>query len=232
MDRRLRDPAAPGRITGGTGILKAQAECGFKAWGNLPRGRARSERPAHSFPDPLDRGSLLHDALQRFAEHAPDRERAHDNLTGSRDRRDCTCGGRELLRTFPDAISRRRRLRAWSPCSTAWRALETQRPPYQVQSVETVAECTLDGWTFNVRVDRLDLIDEKLLVIDYKTGNVGLSGVLTIPLLEPQLAAYAQLADAIRGVTYAQIGTEPRVLVSSTDTLEDQLGHAPAIAER
>ena len=56
---------------------------------------------------------------------------------------------------------------------TEWLAFEAERIPFSVAETEAKHPVSLAGITFNLRIDRVDrLNDGSLLVIDYKTGNV------------------------------------------------------------
>jgi ATP-dependent helicase/nuclease subunit B len=56
---------------------------------------------------------------------------------------------------------------------TEWLNFEAERIPFTVAETEVKHSVNLAGITFNLRIDRVDrLNDSSLLVIDYKTGNV------------------------------------------------------------
>jgi ATP-dependent helicase/nuclease subunit B len=56
---------------------------------------------------------------------------------------------------------------------TAWLDYESTRLPFEVLETEDCRTITVEGISFKVRLDRLDrLIDDSVLVIDYKSGDV------------------------------------------------------------
>lgn len=86
--------------------------------------------------------------------------------------------------------------------------MELERKPFKVQSVEVVQTVNINGLSFNIRLDRID-IDEfgNKIIFDYKTGKVsaaqlgvtksGLTGIIT----QPQLPIYA-LHNQADGVAF------------------------------
>ena len=96
---------------------------------------------------------------------------------------------------------------SWSPSgwSTRQRA-STSRSPRQKTSVHV----HIDELTFNLRLDRLDrLIDDTLLVIDYKSGNVSPSAWETPRPEDVQLPLYAGFAlnadEVLGGLAFAKV---------------------------
>ena len=79
---------------------------------------------------------------------------------------------------------------------------------FTVEAVETQLDTRFMGIPLKLRMDRIDRIGDKRLVIDYKTGTVDGKTLNSDALTEPQLPIYALAASEaapIDGVMLAQI---------------------------
>ncbi|MFO1257475.1 MAG: PD-(D/E)XK nuclease family protein [Gammaproteobacteria bacterium] len=73
----------------------------------------------------------------------------------------------------------------------AWLNLEKKRSPFEVIARESYYPINIEGMNLKVCIDRVDKDDSnQYFIIDYKTGQVDLSGLLGEDLLEPQLPLY------------------------------------------
>jgi ATP-dependent helicase/DNAse subunit B len=86
-------------------------------------------------------------------------------------------------------------------------SLEAQRRPFEVLQTEERYVLELGNLSFALRIDRLDKVDDAIVVIDYKTGKVSVGGVQDT-LLAPQLPCYSIIREDIAGVYYAQLRDE------------------------
>ena len=213
-------PIAPGPVRGGTGVLRTYAQCPFKAWA-VYRAGAGEVREPHSFPDALDRGTLVHEALKRLGAHVVDQTSAA-SMDASALRSIAERTVNQLFERFPDDFRVAETARV-TRVLQAWLALEQTRGPFEVISVEQSQPLQLDGWTYQLRLDRVDRVDQRLLIIDYKTGVIRLTGVTGQPLLEPQLAAYAEVLPDVGGVAYAHVSDNPALLGVVDDNMPDDL---------
>jgi ATP-dependent helicase/nuclease subunit B len=154
--------------------------------------RLRPFEPIAAQPGPSDRGSLFHDALDRFvAEHStgPFDAQAERRLVEI---------GREifdLYLEFPDVQAlwwpRFRAIAAWFVCHEASRDSDVvQRMTEVTGAIDASADLQL-----TVRADRIDRLgDGRLAIIDYKTGAPpGVDEVLSVA---PQLLLEALIAEA------------------------------------
>ncbi len=91
-----------------------------------------------------------------------------------------------------------------------WLALEKRRlVPFTVQSVEITQEFLLQGLKFNLRLDRVDQLENgKTILIDYKSGEQKLKKLETEEgrPQEPQLLVYASARGAdVEGIFFGQV---------------------------
>ena len=202
----------PGLKSGGTGLLRDQAGCPFRAWAIYRLG-LNDERGPHAFPDPLDRGTLFHETMQQFY-----REYAGEDvelpLTDPDERKIDQAIEQSLskhYRRFPAVFVQREHERVRNVLR-AWLTLEAKRASFKISAVEFAAEVDVGELRIRIRIDRLDRIDDALIVIDYKTGQIK-TPARTGPLLDPQLPIYTLLDESVQGVLFAQLDEEnPRVL--------------------
>jgi RecB family exonuclease len=121
----------------------------------------------------MQRGLFLHGVLQRVWEELRDQETLHAALVNQtldvQLERIASEVGRKELQAFGDTLQRLEIERGISVVRT-WLALEEQRPPFKVVEVEQKRQLSLNGLTLDVRLDRLDLVGDEHVIIDYKSG--------------------------------------------------------------
>lgn len=197
----LDDDVAPALtldpVTGGARLFKLQAECPFRAFAEL-RLHARALEEPIAGPDDRARGTLLHRALELFW-HEVGTSAALAALDGAAldaliDRVAMQAVDEAHAKRpahYPPrycAVERRRigeRLRAW--------IVEEGRraAPFAVVALEQEHEVRLGDIAVRVRIDRIDRLDDgRLVLIDYKSGNVRLDAWFGDRPTEPQLPLY------------------------------------------
>ena len=87
-----------------------------------------------------------------------------------------------------------------------WIAIEELRFPFSIEATEQNYQLSLEGLTFNLRVDRLDRQEETLTVFDYKTSTRSINGATKSPPTDLQVPIYSLLDPDISNVVYACIG--------------------------
>ncbi len=205
-------------FAGGTGILKDQALCPFRAFAHY-RLRARALDAPDVGLDDMARGSLIHTLLERFW-----------NETGSQ---------AGLLALTPEALTARvndcaeqavARLERERRCDIpvrqrqlelarlhtlagAWLEEETRRTPFEILEIEKSHVIQVGHLSLKTRVDRIDrLADGHLAIIDYKTGKVDIRQWSDERLTEPQLPLYCvgTGADEVGAVLFATLRSKQR----------------------
>ena len=205
-------------FAGGTGLLKDQALCPFRAFAHYRLHARRLESPEIGL-DNLCRGSLVHYALEFFWKKV---ETQSALRTLSRDERENAVRQavassldrfeREKRRDLPagqKAIERRR----LTGLLTSWLEFEAERPPFVVQSLEKSLKVAVGRLTIRTRVDRIDLLEDgSLAILDYKTGRCDPAQWFDERLTEPQLPVYCLSgpSDRIGAVMFAQVRSRLR----------------------
>lgn len=199
-------------IYGGVSIFKKQAECPFKAFAELRLHAKQIEENTLGLK-PIDRGNLIHKALELIWQQLENSSNLHTltdealkNLIQDR----ATKAMRELLpapseknRRYLDLELHRLENLIWN-----WLQLEKTRPPFKVIAQELEVIANIGNITANMRIDRIDeLADGTQLIIDYKTGkNNDYKKWFGARPEEPQLPLYCitNPSTAI-GIVFAQI---------------------------
>ena len=194
--------AAAAGMSGGTALLSAQAACPFRAFAEF-RLKLRDPVTPGNFPDAMLRGTLLHDAMFHLVREN-DNQAALQNLNTEDVRRFAAAAVDRLnLPLAPDFIPYE--VERLTNLLLDWLLLEQARAPFTVIALEETYELELSGLRLRVRIDRMDRVEGRELVIDYKTGNVTLRGLTERPPRDAQLPAYSLIHDGIGGVYYAQV---------------------------
>ena len=203
-------------VSGGTGLIKAQAIC--PAWAFYQyRLHAKALKAPIDGLDAMERGNLVHQVLEAFWH-----ERDSDYLANLSDE-DMSC---VLERSAYDVLALFNQMHDEVFSETflqlecerlvklvmAWLLdVEKLRPMgFQVQAVERKQTIPIENILITLAVDRIDrLEDGRLLVMDYKTGsNIDFKNWAQSNITEPQLPIYAAflLSDAeIAAVCFAKV---------------------------
>jgi probable DNA repair protein len=183
-------------FTGGTGIIKDQALCPFRAFAHHRLRAERLDVPDIGI-DNLSRGTLAHTALELFWSKVVDQatllslEEAtlsgflHEAVDGAlgrleRERRhDIPVRQRQIERQRLIFLVRQ------------WLEFERRRGRFRVVASEQSHQVKIGKLTIRTRIDRIDELDDgTCAIIDYKTGRVEPLQWLDDRLTEPQLPAY------------------------------------------
>ena len=213
-----RIPFPPGKVKGGADVLTAQSQCPFKAFATA-RLAAQEWKPAEAGLTASQRGSLLHAVLHSVWAGPPEGIRNYAELMSLNDRQAFVAAhvqrtlARELRPHLRELMPRRyleleeQRL---THLVTEWLEYETTRIEFEVADTEVRRTVHIDGLTFDLRLDRLDLLnDGSQLVIDYKSGYVSPSAWELPRPDDVQLPLYAGFAleadEAIGGLVFAKV---------------------------
>jgi probable DNA repair protein len=178
----LRDDTAPPvpetfAQGGGSGLLKSQAACPFQAFAKYRLG-AKPWDDAKPGIDPLDRGNLLHDVLERVWDELgsqqqlralrPEqlRELAEDAIDETLEKKAPQYLPLQGLRLR--AIERQRLVRLL----LEWLDAECRRKAFHVVQKEGDLETEFCGLRISLRIDRIDKLEnDRHVLIDYKSGE-------------------------------------------------------------
>jgi len=211
-DRQAPPIHAQSPVSGGTGLIKDQALCPFRAFAHH-RLRAKGFDEVDLGLDGMERGSLVHSVLELFWAEVGDQKRlqAFDEPTLAARLADCIEQAllrfEAIRRCDLPPLSRRLEASRLQQLAMAWLQLDRNREPFTTQ-VEIKRSEQVGPLQINTRVDRLDtLADGSLAIIDYKTGRVDARVWLDARLSEPQLPIYCQNlpADEVAAVLFASL---------------------------
>jgi len=212
-------PFPPGEIAGGSNILTAQSQCPFKAFA-IARLGAEDWDAAEAGLTAIERGQLVHDVLHSVWAGPPNGIRSHADLVKIADHLPSFVA-EHVRRVLDEKLPSHARegmppryleleeLRLVN-LVTEWLRYESTRVPFAVLETEQKSDASIAGLELHLRLDRIDrLIDNSLLVIDYKTGNVTpKSWDLPRPddVQLPLYAGFATAADErIGGLVFAKL---------------------------
>ena len=193
-------------------MLKLQAACGFLAFAEL-RLRATEPKGGTMGLDAGESGSLLHRVLQTFWREVKTQDRLRAMSLAERDE--------VLMRAVDAALPNRLQVRdGWDRAYLwvqkqrlrsllqQWLEQELRRGPFTVSDVERKELVTVGPLTLEVRVDRVDLVEDGVVLVDYKTGaDVDPKQWAGPRPDDPQLPLYTLLAEAeeLKGVAFAKV---------------------------
>ena len=216
---RIVDEAAPvlppgENLPGGTGILKDQALCPFRAFAHHRLHARAFDRPDVGL-DAGIRGTLLHGVLEEFWKITE----SHDNLCALDEQalgaRIAACVDTAIEKQFSEgrreassallALERRRLaglVREWLE------EVDRRRPAFTVWKPEAKRRELIGGLIIDTRVDRIDeLNDGRRVILDYKTGRVDLADLFGDRLVEPQLPLYGigEAGETLAAIAFARV---------------------------
>jgi len=213
-----RIPFPPGKVAGGAAVLTAQSQCPFKAFATA-RLAAQEWKPADAGLTAAQRGSLLHAVLHAVWAGPPEGIRSSAELMSLNDRQAFVAAhvqrvlARELRPHLRELMPRRYlelEAQRLTRLVTEWLEYEATRIEFEVAATEVKRTVHIAGLTFDLRLDRLDLLsDGSQLVIDYKSGNVSPSAWELPRPDDVQLPLYAGFAleadEVLGGLVFAKV---------------------------
>lgn len=201
------------QVGGGTGIFRSQALCPFQAYGRYRLGACGLDSPEPGLK-PWQRGTLVHRVLEIFwrnlgqsraMEEMP-RHQLEDQLKQSVDEAVFKMAVK-MPYTFTERFTRVETQRLYSLIKE-WIDAETGRAPFEVAGTESRMNINIGGLGLLASADRIDRLDNgRLVIIDYKTGDISPGDWFAARLAEPQLPLYSLALgkDCIAGVFFARV---------------------------
>ncbi|MDH3999328.1 MAG: PD-(D/E)XK nuclease family protein, partial [Desulfuromonadales bacterium] len=212
-DSRCKPLVSKKSFSGGTGILKDQALCPFRAFAHH-RLRAESLDQPEIGIDNMSHGTLAHTVLEIFW-HEVKTQAALLALSDAALNDALERAAEQALSRFEmekrsDLPPRQRRIEALRLMRMAgqWLEIEKQRAPFQIKASEVGHKVGVGRLTIRTRIDRVDLLENgQEAIIDYKTGQPDAAQWLDERVTEPQLPIYCleRNSDEIGAVLFAML---------------------------
>jgi probable DNA repair protein len=187
-------PALPAsaQLREGTRLLELQGLCAFRAFAEVRLGSEPLEAPEPGV-SARERGKLMHRALEVLWREVQDSRRLQampsQELSGLI-AQSVTDAARDLWDTGQSRVRTRECARACDLIAKLC-ALESGRSAFRVRDIERAMSVTLAGARLDLRIDRVDeLEDGGLAILDYKTGARHSMEWYRDRLSHPQLLAY------------------------------------------
>lgn len=197
-------------ISGGTALLANQAKCPFKAFAEH-RLRAKPSLQTTDGLDSRERGQIIHKVMELLWRNLGSQKELLQLNSVELDKhidKAIQTALTPLSQLHPDSfpnlikeVEYTRLKRVVLSCMD-W---EKQRPPFEIAALEQSYSIQLAGIEFKVRVDRIDQVDEKKWVIDYKSSLPTSKPWNEDRPKEPQLLLYALLDEHINTLLLMQL---------------------------
>jgi ATP-dependent helicase/nuclease subunit B len=201
-------------IRGGARVLELQAACAFRAFAELRLWSTELESIAPGM-NARESGTVVHDALKRFWDEVRTLDALRTMTLEERDEALNWCITEALKRTEEttattwDAVYMEVQRERLHKLLSGWLELEMERPlPFEVKlSEKEFTDVRVGPLRLNVRMDRVDIVEDGEVLIDYKTGAASPNDWLTERPDAPQLPLYAILSEAerLRGVAFGLV---------------------------
>jgi ATP-dependent helicase/nuclease subunit B len=206
---------------GGAEILKRQSACAFQSFAARRLGAAEIDEAERGL-NARDRGNILHKVLESLwsphnAEHI--RLQTRDDLFNAISSGQLEAILREHIQSALDKYEDRDRGSSWTrsylraeqerlhALLSRWLAYEAERHAFTVLEQEKRIETNVNGLQLSLRVDRIDLVDDGHLILDYKTGKVSPAMWEGDRPDDPQLPLYGihHFDTTLRGLLVAHV---------------------------
>ncbi|MDX2349580.1 MAG: PD-(D/E)XK nuclease family protein, partial [Porticoccus sp.] len=211
-------------VRGGSSIFRDQATCPFNAFARHRLGAIQPPEPVLGLSN-MDRGSLLHDCLERLWQQLGDQQRLLSSSTDAL--------SQLVAEVVTGALQRwqKRRPDLFGPQFTAiekqrltalleqWLEVEKIRPSFSVVAFEESVQTEFSGLPLRLIIDRIDKLDDgRHVIIDYKTGKATTNSWLGDRPEQPQLPLYVLCSDApVAAATFAVINVAQQQFVGFSE---------------
>lgn len=215
------------QIRGGTSLIKNQALCPFRAFAKHRLQSIGFEKLTLGLND-HERGSLVHDALEKFWNIAQTQQQLLAYTSEELDKlinKTAFQTVKNFIQSAPQKADKlppffqKLEIKRLEQLLKKWLAIEKERPSFSIISLEESNTIKLSDLELKIRVDRIDqLANGDKMVIDYKTGLLPpLSSEDERPE-NPQLLLYALADPEVKAWAFAQVkAAEPLFKGKSAD---------------
>lgn len=179
-------------------FLKAQAICPLAAYAQFRLGADYQPTPQDDY-SPMVRGNIIHKILELiYSKHAGN-NKLINSIVEKVIKQHATNKKIGAKKTELEIIRVQKIISDW------FENVEAKRTSFSCYKTEANITTELAGFTINLIIDRIDKINDQLLLIDYKTSStINTKGWLNDRLTEPQLPLYAITIDNVCGIAFAQ----------------------------
>ncbi len=199
-------------VSGGVRVLELQAACGFRAFAEHRLGSRELESRDLGL-DARESGTAVHRALEFFWSEVESQAALvsmnEDELYAALSRaieKGLERAASQSSGAWDEAYlaAQRERLRR---LLSNWLEMEKARPAFVVtHREEEMRDVQVGPLRLRLRVDRVDVVDEAQVLIDYKTGGASPADWLGERPDSPQVPLYAVLAGRAEGAAAADLG--------------------------
>lgn len=196
-------------IGGGAKSLRLQAQCPFKAQAEMHLSAKELEEPQSILTKAM-RGSIVHEVLEKFWRKCTSHAQL---LLLSQEQLEKLVNAtiQEVLDAWhtrlPNTLTNTYMLleaHSLHNLMQNWLEFEKKRTPFVIYQLEQKTLINIGPLQINMRIDRVDQVNDGYVIIDYKTGYVQMQDWFSEPIYEPQLPIYAiSLPKNIHAVAFA-----------------------------
>jgi len=228
QEKSFYEEKGPG---GGYGVIKDQAECPFRSFANHRLHTHTVEFPELDF-DHRERGIIIHQALEIFWKETRSLTSLLSLAKKNRLKERIESAAKKALKQHQSRFLKQTRFYQLEQERIVdlihqWLRLEMERTDFEVINQEENTFLTISGIRLFLRIDRIDKThDGKILLIDYKTGNIQTGDWFGQRIKEPQLPLYA-FQQSPNAILFAQVQKGSLKLIGAIDPAVADTGLTP-----
>ena len=214
---------------GGYAVIKDQAECPFRSFANHRLNTETLEFSELDF-DNRERGILVHQTLEFFWKEIRSLNSLLNLASNNRLQANIEAAAEKALASHHKSrfLKQPRFYRLEKErivnLLLSWLDLEMNRSEFEVLDQEKETSITVKGVKLRLRMDRIDQTnDGKIILIDYKTGDIKTNDWFGDRIKEPQLPLYA-FKQSPHAILYGQVRKGSHKLTGAIDPAVTDVG--------